>query len=248
MTKPRLTFVSLAAMTTLSGSAQAYRPFDGTDADVAAPRDVELELGPAGYLREGTESRLVSPALVLNYGLAPGFEAVLEGRDSWLLGRRPLHAGVEDVALSLKSLLRYGSLQGGQGLSVAVENGLLVAGWRERLGVHFASIISQRWPGLTLHFNLSNDLFAGLRYAAQAGLIAEGPDAWRVRPVAEVLVGRDFGSASLRTGLAESLLVGAIAPCGEALAFDLGFRYGHTERERDEEARLGLTWSFGTQP
>jgi hypothetical protein len=247
MTRQRLAFVSLAASVTLSGSAQAYRPFDGTDADVAAPREIELELGPAGYLREGTEGRLVLPALVFNYGVVPGSEVVLEGRDSWLLRRRPQHNGVDDVALSLKSVLRSGSLQGRRGLSVALESGLLLAGSHEPPGVHVASIISQRWSELSLHLNLSNDLLAAPYYQAGAGLIIEGPDAWRVRPVAEILLGHDFGSASLRSGFAESVLVGAIAPYSEAFAFDLGLRYGHTDRQRDEEARLGLTWSFGTR-
>ena len=36
-----------------SGPAWAYRPFDGTDAAVAAPGEVEIELQPAGRLREG---------------------------------------------------------------------------------------------------------------------------------------------------------------------------------------------------
>jgi hypothetical protein len=34
-------------MTALSGSAFAYRPFDGTDAAVAKPGDVEIELASA---------------------------------------------------------------------------------------------------------------------------------------------------------------------------------------------------------
>lgn len=36
-----------------SGPAWAYRPFDGTDAAVAAPGEVEIELQPAGRLRDG---------------------------------------------------------------------------------------------------------------------------------------------------------------------------------------------------
>jgi hypothetical protein len=61
------------------------------------------------------------------------------------------------------------------------------------------------------------------------------------------LLGHDFGRASLRSGFAESLLVGVIAPYSDAIVFDLGLRYGHTDRQRDEEARPGFTWSFGTQ-
>ena len=34
------------------GPADAYRPFDGTDAAVAEPQNLEIELGPTEYVRE----------------------------------------------------------------------------------------------------------------------------------------------------------------------------------------------------
>ena len=55
-----------------SGPAWAYRPFDGTDAAVAAPGELEIELQPAGRLREGGTTTLVAPATVFNYGLSEG--------------------------------------------------------------------------------------------------------------------------------------------------------------------------------
>jgi hypothetical protein len=61
------------------GTAQAYRPFDGTDALVAETGDVEIELGPAEYLREGPEREILAPNLRLNYGFTPGWEATIEG-------------------------------------------------------------------------------------------------------------------------------------------------------------------------
>src|SRR6476661_2628758 len=80
--------------------AEAYRPFDGTDADVAEPHEIELEIGPVGYHRHGDDQFLVAPAIVLNYGFAPRFEAVLEGRHNWgLTSDLPL-SEVEDAALS----------------------------------------------------------------------------------------------------------------------------------------------------
>src|SRR5262245_22718401 len=51
--------------------AQAYRPFDGTDAAVADPWEMEIELGPLGYLREGGARYLLAPAVVANIGV-PG--------------------------------------------------------------------------------------------------------------------------------------------------------------------------------
>jgi hypothetical protein len=50
------------------GDAQAYRPFDGTDAAIAEPGQVEIELGHAQYLQIGPERMLVAPTIVFNYG------------------------------------------------------------------------------------------------------------------------------------------------------------------------------------
>ena len=57
-------------LTATSGPAWAYRPFDGTDAAIAAPGELEIELQPAGRLREGGNTTLVAPATVFNYGLS----------------------------------------------------------------------------------------------------------------------------------------------------------------------------------
>jgi len=236
--------VVVALAQTLPRHASAYRPFDGTDAAVAASHEVELEVGPVGYHREGKDPFLVTPALVLNYGVAPGFELVLEGRDDWALGTPRFRSDVTDVAFSLKTLLRPGSLQGRRGLSIAIESGLLLPGSESRWGGHVSSIFSQRFSALTLHLNLNNNFLTSIRYEGGASLIAEGPETWRVRPVAEVLIQREFGSARLADGLAESLLVGAIAPWGDSFSFDLGLRYGWFERQHEEEGRLGFTWAF----
>ena len=45
----------------------AYRPFDGTDADVAEPNKVEIEFQPVGALREGSDRSLVAPATVVEH-------------------------------------------------------------------------------------------------------------------------------------------------------------------------------------
>jgi len=228
---------------TWTARALAYRPFDGTDADVAAPREFELEAGPLGYAREGHERFLIGPALVLNYGLAPGFEAVLEGRQQRALDHlRDFQT--EDVALSLKSLLREGALQDASGTSVALEAGLLLPGSEGRLGVHLASIFSWRWPALTVHLNLGNDLLTSVHYVAIGSLILEGPDSWRVRPVAELLFERDFGGPKFTNGLERSVLVGAIMPCSDSWSLDLALRHAVVDEEQVDEARLGFTWSF----
>ena len=59
--------------------AFAYRPFDGTDAAVTEPGQAEVELQPAGRLQEGSQSFLVAPGIVINFGVVKGLELVFEG-------------------------------------------------------------------------------------------------------------------------------------------------------------------------
>jgi hypothetical protein len=224
--------------------AAAYRPFDGTDADIAEPGEVELEIGPAGYHREGTSQFLVAPALVANYGFARDFEAVLEGRQSLQLHPAQHIWHVQDVAFSIKSLLRRGSLQGGAGLSVALEVGMLLPSFESAWGTHLGSIFSLQLPALTLHLNLANNIWYSVRYEASASVILEGPDGWRIRPVAEMLVERDFGEGGFYGGMAESVLVGGILRASDALSFDLAGRHGVASGQHEQEVRAGMTWAF----
>ncbi len=64
-------------------SASAYRPFDGTDAAVAAPGEMEIEFQPAGVVFSDAQKTLIAPATVLNFGLPQHWEAVLESQDSF---------------------------------------------------------------------------------------------------------------------------------------------------------------------
>jgi hypothetical protein len=69
-----------AALTCWCSEAEAYRPFDGTDATVAEKGEIEIELGPVEYPRIGAERALLAPDLRINYGFIPGWEAALEGK------------------------------------------------------------------------------------------------------------------------------------------------------------------------
>src|SRR5438477_7623547 len=87
----------------LSPEASAYRPFDQTDAAVAEYRGIELELGPASLARSSAELVLVAPSLVINYGILPQAELILEGKNERSLRSssdqrwRP-----QDLAVSIK--------------------------------------------------------------------------------------------------------------------------------------------------
>ncbi|HYQ26477.1 MAG TPA: hypothetical protein VER04_04635 [Polyangiaceae bacterium] len=224
--------------------AAAYRPFDGTDADVAHPGEVELEIGPAGYRQAGPSRFIVAPAVVANYGFAPRFEAVLEGRQDIQLKAAQHPWQVQGVAFSIKTLLKRGSLQKETGLSIALEMGALLPGFESRLGAHVASIFSLQSPAFTLHLNLANDIFYSVRYKASTSLILEGPDRWLLRPVSEILVEREFGQGAFSDGLAESMLIGGIARWTAAVSFDAGGRFARANGRHEEEIRAGLTWSF----
>src|SRR5258706_15753918 len=89
-------------LTAWSGSASAYRPFDGTDAAVAAPGELEIELQPAGRLREGGNTTLVAPATVFNYGLSERWEAVVEGQ-----GQTPLSPSGPTSLTSAGAFLKH---------------------------------------------------------------------------------------------------------------------------------------------
>jgi hypothetical protein len=107
------------------GPAVAYRPFDGTDAALAAPGEMEIELQPAGHLRDETGTSLIAPATVFNYGFSEGWEAVLEG-----LGQTRLSSSgptsLTAAGAFLKHVLQPGSLQEKTGPSVATEFGVLL--------------------------------------------------------------------------------------------------------------------------
>src|SRR5947209_18339054 len=129
---------ALAATAALScwtgGAAWAYRPFDGTDAAVAETGEVEIELGPVEYLREGAERVLLAPNVRINYGFIPGWEAVLEARVA-----HGLTAGIPGTSLvasdaMLKRVLRQGGLQEKPGPSIATEFGVLLPGLMTNMG------------------------------------------------------------------------------------------------------------------
>lgn len=193
----------------------AYRPFDGTDADVAETGEYELEVGPLQF--DGT--RYV-PGFVFNHGFSPGFELVVDVDYD--------RHTISDVLV--KHVLRDGTLQGATGISLAMETGVLLPGIPARgdeAGWSLALIASYRWPQLTLHLNGYVAYERDRDIGAWGSLIAEGPTGWPVRPVVELLAGDDERSA----------LAGAIWQATGKLAVDGAALY-----TRDGAAvRIGVT-------
>jgi opacity protein-like surface antigen len=228
-----------------SGISFAYRPFDSTDAAVADVGQLEVELGPVQFRRSNEEQTVIAPAYVLNYGFAKNWELVLEGR-----GEHPL-APVEETrsrfvgdTLFLKGVLREGALQDKSGPSVATEFGALTPGFNDEAGwgASWLGIVSQRWSGGTIHFDLGAAYTRAHRGDLFVGTIFEGPYDWTVRPVAEVVYEREFNTVEIY-----SVLAGAIWRVSDDLSFDVGFREAWFNRQPVTEIRAGLTFASSFQ-
>jgi hypothetical protein len=101
--------------------AAAYRPFVSTDASVADPREVEVEFGAFTLQRPGGRDTFATPSVVVNYGVLQRWELVAE------VGvQEGSRTEVTEPGLSLKSVLKEGVLQDKDGVSLAVEAGLLL--------------------------------------------------------------------------------------------------------------------------
>ena len=232
--------VIVLCLTAWSGSASAYRPFDGTDAAVAAPGEVEIELQPAGRLRENGSTTLVAPATVFNYGLSEGWEAVFEGQ-----GQTPLSpsgpTSLTAAGAFLKHVLQPGSLQDKTGPSVATEFGVLLpdSTGNSGVGASLAGIVSQRWDWGTINLNAETALTRDHHADLFLGGIIEGPSKWSIRPVAEFFYENEFGKAETISGL-----IGLIWRVRDNLSFDVGLRHALTNGHQVNEVRAGLTFAF----
>lgn len=224
------------------GIAQAYRPFDGTDAAVADTGDVEIELGPTEYMREGAERVLFAPDLRVNYGFIPDWEATIEGDLTHALSPEiPATSLVGNIA-SLKTVLREGSLQEKPGPSIATEFDVLLPGVRDEpgAGVGLIGIVSQQWSRATIHLNLEAALTRDQHADYVVDTIVEGPHDWPVRPVSEFFYERDVGQFETRSGL-----IGAIWQVKDNIAVDFAVRGARINANTVGEIRAGVTFAFG---
>jgi hypothetical protein len=237
--------------------ASAYRPFDGTDADVAAFGEFELELAPIGYLRGPTENHLgesgntmVLSAVVANFGFAPGWEFVAQTRGLVNFGARGVKYrgfAIDDSGVFVKHVFKDGTLQGKPGVSIAVEMGFLLPQQStDDVGFSVDAIASYRWRNVTAHLDVQASLTEDDHFDVFAGLILEGPDRWRVRPVAELFVEDELDARTQ-----QSLLLGVIARVDALCSFDLA---GRVARQTESggpslglEARVGLTLTLDTK-
>ena len=205
--------ISIVAVLLIASSppSWAYRPFAGTDAGVAAVNKLEVEFGPMGYSRLGEERLLIAPELEVTYGAGSGWDFGLQARGVTRMSPDPDAAKptIDDVEVEVGRLLRAGSLQDKRGLSVLAEGDLLVpSSSGQELGAGLVLASSQAWEDAALHLSGEISRTPDGETARFASLIAEGPDRWELRPVAEGTLEGVVGETvcSPQTPLAPDLL------------------------------------------
>jgi hypothetical protein len=216
-------------------AAHAYRPFEGTDADVAETGELELEIGPAQLERQhGTT--LYTPSSVINYGVADGFELVVD-LDGVVGGGESLFAS----GVLVKHVLRKGSLQDRTGPSVALETGLLLPNVPvEETGFGWVAtaMASQRWDRVTVHLNATGLYLRSHQIGGFASVIGEGPSDWTVRPVTELLIAHEGDHENKASALA-----GVIWQKHKDLSFDGAALLERGNRAFGVAVRFGFTWA-----
>jgi hypothetical protein len=230
-----------AALVAGSTAALAYRPFDGTDAAVADVHEVEIELQPAGTLRQDSQTTLIAPHVVYNYGFEKNWELVVEGLGQFPLTNSDDNPSLADVGVFLKHVLREGSLQDAKGPSIAVEFGPLLPGLHadQGFGASVDTIVSQKWDWGAIHGNFATTLTRDHHADLFLGAIIEGPFSWKVRPVAEFFYQEEIGQTTTISGL-----VGAIWQVDDKLSFDVAYRHALVNSRPVDEFRAGLTFGF----
>ena len=224
------------------GRCWAYRPFISTDAAVADPKEIEIELGYFTLEREKDENAFVIPRLVFNYGLFRNWEAVAE----FAIRRGPdADINVIDPAVSLKGVVKEGVLQDKEGFGIAVEASLLLpsteAGER-KFGFEAIGILSDQLGPFTFHLNggLGVERSTG-DLVGIWGVIGELPVAKGLR-----LVGEVNGEKPRREDLQTSGLLGVIWQpwSSKNIWLDTGVRRGFTGSVPDWEFTFGITFGF----
>src|SRR5256712_456399 len=229
----------LLAVLLIPTSTLAYRPFVSTDAAVADPREVEIEVGYFTLERTRQENTITTPSVVLNYGFAKNWEAVGEFR----VEASP-SLEITDPGLSVKGVLKEGVLQEKEGVSFAIETGLLLPSTlpHERgVGVQAIGIVSVNVAPVTVHVNGGGGLDRDDRHAfAIWGVIGELPVHPKLRLGAEV-----NGESTQGQRPNNSALLGVIwHPTSKNVFLDAGVRRGISRAAPDWQFTIGLTFGF----
>lgn len=228
------------------GRALAYRPFVSTDAAVAEPGEVEIELG-SGFRERHGDGTVVAPTVIANLGLLRDVELVVETKASHDLAARGDRSQAEDTEVSMKWVAREGVLQHrGVAPSAAVELSLLAptAADERHVGGELVGIVSGEAFDCIYHVNggAKVDTVDG-EPGAIWGVILEYALRGHLRAVAEV-----NGEAVRGSRPDDSALLGVIwdvAPGAlHVVSLDAGVRRGISSAAADWGGTAGVTVAF----
>jgi len=107
------------------------------------------------------------------------------------------------------------------------------------VGASWSGIVSQRWNWGTVHYNVTTNLTPDQHGELFLSTILEGPNKWKVRPVAEFY----FDGVTNQPSTFSALL-GAIWQVNDKLSFDVAIRQAWVDGRPVSELRAGLTFGF----
>jgi hypothetical protein len=233
-----------ALVSAASSTALAYRPFDGTDAEVADFGELEIELGTAYTLTGGGPVVLQVPALVVNLGVYHRLELVYESNNELgkIDGASSPKDALSDSHLFLKAVLRKGFAQEQTGPSIALEAGPWLPnpngepGWGGSANLITSFVLHP----LVFNVNLQGAYDLAHHPEIFGSVIMEGPRSLEVRPVTEIYAQHAFGGSTTY-----SALVGLIWKARKAADIDLAVEGLSTDHIPMARLRLGLTFRAG---
>jgi hypothetical protein len=234
--------VFAALLLLVATDAWCYRPFVGTDADVARLHDLEVETGLIGLSRDSGHNVYTIPnPLVLNYGLVRHVEVV--GQFA-VIAPDGQASQLSDPELAVKVVLKEGELQDQPGVSVALESSLLFSSTlpeENRIGFEEAFMFSRKLLGLTFHLNLGGGVerSASLPFAAY-GLITEFPLSKRLRFVDEI----NGESINTRTPDTSDLAGFLWEPYWNDVVIDAAYRRGLSAVSQTWSVQAGISIAF----
>ena len=224
----------ISSLVLFDSSAWGYRPFVSTDAAVADPREMEIEIGHFNLEHAKGQDTFIVPKVILNYGIIRDLELVAEFEVA-----KPPDEDVQLVnpGLFLKAVLK-------EGVGFAVEVGPLlpstVQGER-KFGFEGIGILSGRLSRFTYHVNFGGGVDrAEANPFAIWGVIVELPVIPNFRLVGEVNGESTKGKLANNSGL-----LGFIwQPPASNVFLDVGIRRGLSSGAPDWRFTIGLTFSF----
>jgi hypothetical protein len=246
-----ITTLATALLIAIGSPAYAYRPFISTDAAVADPHQVEIEMGVLNWAQNGNPSAgsntnagarnfFTVPQTVLNYGVVDRVELVGQFNVDEIGGNTQF----ADPALNVKVVAKEGFLQNKPGDSFAFETSLLIPSpltGEERFGFQETGIWSHPIGGFIFHVNvgpgIAQDSTEGFLFL---GTIAEHPITKTLRAVGEISVQDTVSETPDNSGL-----VGLIWDTPKPdLALDVGLRRGLSSDAPDWLVSMGFSYGF----